>query len=148
MTLASPDGADVIGTVKADIHQPSGWADIPGFYSFDGSRSNPLRAARAVIERVYFWPWLDESNGEWANWAFVWGNQCMYFAFEAPVCTDVAWAFIDYRNPTLTDIQISCGWEDGIRPPGDETWEVCNGPTAHQVWYPVVGGSLVVSMKQ
>ena len=72
----------------------------------------------------------------------------MYFASEAPICTDVAWAFIDYTNPTLTDIQISCWWDDGIRPPNDETWAVCDGPTAHQIWYPVVSGSLLVTMKQ
>lgn len=148
MTLAYSGTTDVAGTVKADIHAPANWANVPGYCSFDASDEGDFKASRAVIERVWLWPWLDDSIGKWANWAFVWGNECLYSASQAPICRDIAWAFIDYIEPTLTDIQITCWWDGGIRPPNDETCDVCNGPTAHLDWYPVVRGSLVVMMNE
>jgi len=140
---------DVLGTVTADIRGVPD-SEVPGFYAFDGASGNNLKHARTVIERVTFWPWYNDLIGQWANFAFVEGAQCMYFSTRAPLCTDASWAFIDYRNPKVKDVHVSCWWDNGIRPaPATGNWNTCDSrsyPSAHQDWHEVVRGSLSVKM--
>jgi hypothetical protein len=137
---------NVLGTITADIRAVPA-SEVPGFYSFDGASTNTLKHARTVIERVSFWPWNDGANG-WANFAFVEGAQCMYFSARAPLCTDASWAFIDYRNPAIKDVEVSCWWDNGIRPaPVTGDWKTCDSTStssAHQDWNQVIRGSLLV----
>jgi hypothetical protein len=141
--MAPMGTTDIIGRGYADIREPVDWAVPPGTYSFDGVNGTKYRN---VVERVFFWPWWDE-QGNRANWAFVWGHNCAFSTDGPPMCQDVAWAFVDYANPRLKDFQITCWWDDGVRPQGD-TWDICNAPTAHQGWTQVVNGSLIVQMKK
>lgn len=141
MAMAAEGSTDVIGWGKADIRQPTSWADPPGYYAFDAVNGTKFRS---IVERVWFWPWQDE-QGDMANWAFVWAYECPFHADGAPTCTDVAWAFVDYVKPALTDFQITCWWDGGVRPEG-ETWEICDAENAHQDRTYVVGGELVVQL--
>lgn len=139
--LAPWDSTDVIGWGYADIREGTSWAYPPGTYSFDGVDGTKFRN---LIERIAFWPWWDEAGNQ-ASWAFVWGYNCAFNSDGPPVCGDVAWAFVDYANPSLKDFQITCWWDGGVRPAGD-TWDICDAPNAHQIWTQVVKGSLVVQM--
>jgi hypothetical protein len=144
MAMAVEGTTDIIGRGKADIRQPTSYTDPPGYFSFDAVNGTKFRS---IVERVYFWPWSDE-QGNRANWAFVWAYECPFHVGGPPTCTDVAWAFVDYADPSLTDFQITCWWDDGMRPPG-ETWqEICDAPNAHKDWTQVVAGSLVVLMSE
>jgi len=140
---------DAVGRVKADIHAPASSADVPGDYSFDGNAANDLKHARGVVQHAYFWLWNPGTPTE-ANFAFIEGVQCLYWASRDPSCTDASWAFIDYRDPRIPDVQVSCWWTDGVRPADwAGTWNSCDSdytPTAHQDWYDVVQVSLVVHL--
>jgi hypothetical protein len=140
---------DAVGRVTADVHAPANSADVPGDYSFDGNAANDLKHARGVVQHAYFWLWNPGAPTE-ANFAFIEGVQCLYWASRDPSCTDASWAFIDYRDPKIPDVQVSCWWDGGVRPADwSGTWNSCDSgftPTAHQDWYEVVKGSLVVRL--
>ncbi len=150
LRMAPSGTTDVVGSVTADVHAPANWADAPGSYSFDGTGSGvyaDLKHARGVIQRASFWPWVDDAKGAKANFAFLEGVQCLYFASQEPYCVDASWAFIDYFDPKIPDVQVSCWWTDGVRPAGLTGWDTCEpslSPTTHQDWYDVVSGSLQV----
>jgi hypothetical protein len=141
--LAPWETTDIIGWGHADIREPSDWSNPPGTYSFDAQNGTKFRN---LIERVFFWPWWDE-QGNRANWGFVLGYNCAFGVDGPPACGDVAWAFVDYANPKLRDFQVTCWWDDGVRPAGD-TWDICDAPNAHQDWTQVVKGSLNVVMSK
>jgi hypothetical protein len=148
--VMAPSGTtDAVGRVIADVHAPANSADVPGDYSFDGNAANDLKHARGVVQRAFFWLWQPGTPAE-ANFAFIEGVQCLYWASQDPSCTDASWAFIDYRDPGIPDVQVSCWWDDGVRPAAwAGTWNSCDSrftPTAHQDWYDVVQGSLVVQL--
>lgn len=100
---------------------------------------------RNLLERVYFWPWTDE-QGNAANWAFVWGDNCPLTEDGPPACGQVAWAFVDYADAALRDFWIFCWFDDGIRPPGETSEDICDAPTAHQEWTQVLKGTILVLM--
>jgi len=148
----APYGETVaIGTVKTDV-RPVRPGDVPGLYAFDGVAGSSVSHTRGVVQQVDFWPWYDDAKGEWANWAWLEGHQCVFFANGDPsVCVDISWALVDYRNTAVKDMQIVCRWESGVRP--GSGWEFCD-PESHpdagilREWQQVVKGSLVVLMTQ
>jgi hypothetical protein len=150
IVMAPYGTTDAVGRVTADIHAPADSADVPGAYSFDGNAANDLKHAQGVVQRASFWPWVNDVTGAKANFAFIEGVQCLYWASRDPYCTDASWAFIDYQDPKIPDVQVSCWWTDGVRPaPATGDWTTCDSgftPTAHQDWYEVVKGSLVVRL--
>ena len=146
----APYGETVaIGTVKTDVRDVLP-GEVPGLYAFDGVSGNPVSHTRGVVQQVTFWPWYDDSQDEWANWAWLEGHQCVYFANGDPsACVDISWALIDYHSAAATDMQIVCRWESGVRP--GFGWEYCD-PDIHpeagilREWQQVVKGTLVVLM--
>ena len=150
IVMAPYGTTDAVGRVTADVHAPANSADVPGDYSFDGNAANDLKHARGVVQRASFWPWVNDVTGAKANFAFIEGVQCLYWASQDPKCTDASWAFIDYLDPRIPDVQVSCWWDGGVRPAEwTGTWNSCDSrftPTAHQDWYDVVQGSLVVHL--
>jgi len=149
IVMAPYGTTDAVGRAAADIHAPAFSADVPGDYSFDGNATNDLKHARGIVQHAYFWLWNPGAPNE-ANFAFIEGVQCLYWASRDPYCTDASWAFIDYRDPKIPDVQVSCWWDGGVRPADwSGTWNSCDSgftPTAHQDWYEVVKGSLVVRL--
>ena len=141
-SMALEGSTEVIGWGKADIRAPSSWADPPGSYTFNAVNGTNFRN---LVERVWFWPWWDE-QGNRANWAFVWAYNCAFSGDGPPVCGDVAFGFVDYADPALADFLITCWWDGGVRPPGDDTWAICDAPNAHQNRAYVVDGMLRVQM--
>ena len=64
-------------------------------------------------------------QGNAANWAFVWGDNCPFTEDCPAACGQVAWAFVDYADAALRDFWIFCWFDDGIRPPGETSEDIC-----------------------
>jgi hypothetical protein len=138
------------GSVTADVRGPANFADVPGYYNFDanstGIAADDLVHARGVVRDVIFW--YDPYQGG-ARVGFVEGVQCLYWQSRAPSCTDADWMFVDRVDPKVPDQQVSCWWDSGVRPvnpPGDDPCDTNAGLGAHQDWFDVVSGSLVVHL--
>ncbi len=99
-------GGEVIGSVSAQLFEPSEGRLVPGFYDFQGAPGWPVREAHAQLGKVLFYYDPAAGNpGGWtgpdlgANVAYAEGVICEYSVPNEPNCHDIYLWFVDVLDP-------------------------------------------------